>query len=78
MICQIESSYFHNVTIFETSDLNNLHQKNKSEIMKFLEREERDVLKFDRYSVRNVDEMLDDKKKVFEMKLRRNSLYDVN
>ena len=72
MICQIESSYFHNVTIFETSNLNNLHQKNKSEIIKFLEREERDVLKFDRFAIRNVDEMADAKKQVFEMKLRRN------
>ena len=36
------------------------------------------MLKFDRFAIRNIDEMPDDKKHVFEMKLSKNKLYDMN
>ena len=42
---QIQNAYFHNATIFENEKSNDEHNQGKSKIIKFLERDERIILK---------------------------------
>ena len=46
---EIKKVYFNNVTIFDTAEENLKHQQQKSCIIKFFERDERDILKYERH-----------------------------
>lgn len=78
----VENCYFHNQTIYANNKLFESHQKNKSDIIKFFERDERDIIKYDRYYVRpskQVDTQMHTmkKKEQLRMKLSHSSLYNL-
>lgn len=54
-----------------------MHQQSKSKIIKFLERDERDVLKYEQHVYDKTLTMTDAKFEDLKMKIGQNHLYDI-